>query len=60
MLYTIFYLKRQNGINEVLAYIDKINSKDYTLQIEKNGEDELSNLRNELYKIVIILKEQAE
>ena len=60
MLYTIFYLKRQNGINEVLAYIDKINSKDYTLQIEKNGEDELSNLRNELYKIVIILKEEAE
>ena len=60
LLYTIFYFKRQNGINEVLAYIDKINSKDYTLQIEKNGEDELSNLRNELYKIVIILKEEAE
>ena len=57
----IFYSnKKRKGINEIIKYIDKINSKNYELEIEKNTEDDLSNLRNELYKIVVLLKEQAE
>lgn len=57
----IFYSnKRRKGIDEIIKYIDKINSKNYELEIEKNTEDDLSNLRNELYKIVVFLKEQAE
>lgn len=55
------YLKRQDKkINEINAYMNKINNKDYTLKIEDNGEDELSKLRNELYKTTVLLKEAAE
>lgn len=50
------YKKKLNGI---VKMIDKINHKDYSLDIEDNSEDELSNLKNELYKITLMLKEDA-
>src|SRR5699024_9054061 len=41
-------------------YIKEINNKNYELKIKENSEDELTNLRNELYKITLMLREQAE
>ena len=40
--------------------INQIKNKKYDLNIEENTEDELSNLKNELYKITIMLKEESE
>ena len=57
----ILYQKSQNKkIKEITTYIEEINNKNYMLNIEENSEDELSILKNELYKITIMLKEQAE
>lgn len=47
-------------INEITKYIEEINGGNYKLNIEENTEDELSILKNELYKITIMLKEVAE
>lgn len=47
-------------INEITKYIAEINRGNYKLNIEENTEDELSILKNELYKITIKLKEVAE
>ncbi|MCI8272705.1 MAG: HAMP domain-containing histidine kinase [Clostridia bacterium] len=52
--------KREKKINEIIKYIQEINMKNYNLKIEENTEDELSNLKNELYKITVMLKEQAD
>lgn len=47
-------------INEITRYIEEINKKNYKLDIEDNSEDELSILKNELYKVTVMLKELAE
>ena len=47
-------------INGITKYIEEINRGNYKLNIEENTEDELSILKNELYKITIMLKEVAE
>ena len=52
--------KKSKKIENIINYIEEINKKNYNLKIEENTEDELSNLTNELYKIIIMLKEQAE
>lgn len=51
---------RKRNIQSIIKYIEELNKKNYNLQIEKNSEDELSSLSNELYKITVMLKEQAE
>lgn len=55
------YNHNQNKkISEITKYIEEINKKNYKLDIKDNSEDELSILKNELYKITIMLKETAE
>ena len=57
----IIYISNQNKkIDEIKKYINAVSNKDYSLDISDNGEDELSKLRNELYKITVMLKESAE
>ena len=57
----VLYNKRQKSkIKEITNYIEQINNKNYALDIQDNSEDELSVLKNELYKITVMLKEQAE
>ena len=55
----IYYHSRNQKIQEIIKYIEAINNKNYDLKIAENTEDDLSNFRNELYKIAIMLKEQA-
>lgn len=55
------YTKKENKtIREITEYIKKLNEKKYQLKIEENTENELSKLKNELYKITVMLKEEAE
>ena len=51
---------QKRKIDGITKYIREINNKNYELKIKENAEDELSNLRNELYKITLMLKEEAE
>lgn len=55
------YLSRRNRkLKEITNYIYEISNKNYQLDIDDNSEDELSNLKNELYKITVMLKEESE
>lgn len=52
--------KREEKISDINSYIGKVNRGNYELKIEENGEDELTKLRNELYKTTVLLREMAE
>lgn len=56
----IYKCIEKKEINKITKYIRGINDKNYELKIKENTEDELTNLRNELYKITLMLREQAE
>lgn len=56
----IYKYKEKKEINKITKYIRDINDKNYELKIKENTEDELTNLRNELYKITLMLRQQAE
>lgn len=57
----VWYLKyRQKKLDTLTTYLKQLEKKDYSLAIEENSEDELNQLKNELYKITVMLKEQAE
>lgn len=58
--FIIYISKQNNKLDEIKKYINAVSNKDYSLDISDNGEDELSKLRNELYKITVMLKESAE
>ena len=55
-----FNNKKDKEINEITKYIEEINRKNYKLNIDEMSEDELSILKNEVYKTTIMLKEAAE
>lgn len=55
----IYLKKRDKKVIEITNYMDKISNKDYSLNIEDASEDELSYLRDELYKITVMLKEES-
>ena len=59
-VYLVYVINQEKRIKEINSYINQINNKNYTLKIKDNDDDELSKLRNELYKTTIILKEAAE
>lgn len=52
--------RKDKKIQEITNYIEEINNKNYKLDIEDNTEDELSMLKNEIYKTTVMLKEVAE
>ena len=60
LLLYIYWKKKDRQLQDIIRYIEEINKKNYDLKIKENSEDELSNLTNELYKVTIMLKEQAE
>lgn len=61
MVIILAYLKRRDKkINQITQYINEIKNRKYDLDINENSEDELSNLKNELYKITVMLKEESE
>ena len=55
----LYLKKRQKRIQALTFYMQALNRKGYKLEIEENEDDELSGLRNEIYKLTVFLKEQA-
>lgn len=60
LIFLIYNYSKNKRIKEITNYIEEINRKNYKLDIEDNSEDELSILKNELYKTTVMLKEVAE
>lgn len=52
--------KKERDIKEIENYIEEINNGNYKLNIDNNTEDELSILKNDVYKIMINLKETRD
>lgn len=56
-----FYFREEHKrIGEITEYIQAIHQRKYDLCLMENEEGEISRLKNELYKITVMLKEQAE
>ena len=59
-LFMVYHRKKDKKLVEITNYIEQINQGNYSLDIDDNTEDELSILKNEIYKTTIMLKEVAE
>ena len=60
IIFMIYNHKKNAKLIEITNYIEQINQGNYSLDIADNTEDELSILKNEVYKTTIMLKEVAE
>lgn len=58
--FIIFTMWRYREIKKLSNYLDKICLGDYTLDVRDNIEGELSILKNDIYKVTLMLSEQAE
>lgn len=59
-LFFRYFMVRQKKISELKNYMEALNYNNYILKIKDNADDELSGLRNEIYKLTVYLKEQAK
>ena len=60
LIFLKYNFEKDKKLQEITRYIEEINNRNYKLDIEDNTEDELSILKNELYKTTIMLNEIAE
>ncbi len=59
-LFIKYLQKREKAINDITKYIKELNKKNYSLKIDSNTEDDLSILKNEIYKTTVMLKETRD
>ncbi len=59
-IFAIFCQKMAKDTRQITNYVAQINKKNYDLAIAENSEDEMSLLKNEIYKTTVMLKEQSE
>lgn len=60
LIFLKFNKKKDKEINKITKCIEQINRRNYKLELDDMSEDELSILKNEVYKTTIMLKESAE
>lgn len=60
LVFLVYNHSKDKKLEEITRYMEEINNGKYKLDIEDNTEDELSILKNEVYKTTIMLKEIAE
>ncbi len=60
IVYIVYIISKEKKINDITLLIEKINRGDYSIDVSTMSEDELSILRDELYKTTIMLREQKE
>lgn len=59
-LFVRYYFKRDNEIEKIIKCLEKINQKNYEIDINDASEDKLSILKHEIYKTTVMLKENTE
>ncbi len=60
MLFIMYLRIRYKSISDITKYIEELNKKNYSLRIDSNSEDELSILKNEIYKTTVMLRETRD
>lgn len=56
----LYQRRRNQKVDEFVQYIRRIEQGIYQIPLDENEEEELSDLKNELYKITVMLRETAE
>ena len=56
----IYLSRRQAHILKICNYMEELVRGNYGLDIQDNSDDELSGLKNEVYKLTVFFREQAE
>ncbi len=56
----LYQRRRNQKVDEFVQYIRRIEQGVYQIPLDENEEEELSELKNELYKITVMLRETAE
>ena len=59
-IFLMYLYGRKKQLIVLEKYMDCIVNGVYDLQLSDNSEDELSNLQNQMYKVTIMLREQAK
>ena len=59
-LLVFFWQGRRKRLQGLCDYVARVSRGDYALEIRENQEDELSGLKNELYKLAVLYREQAD
>ncbi len=59
-VFVIYLINRKKKINYLDSYLQKVSNGKYYTELEKESEDELNRLKDSLYKITVMLKEDAE
>jgi len=57
-LFYQYFKKEQKEIQQITNYLNHILSGDYSLEIREYDEGEISTLKNDIYKIIMLLREQ--
>lgn len=60
IVFACYYRNRVRNMEQLAAYIRRLEQGDYLLPVWENSEDELTVLKNELYKVTVMLKEAAD
>lgn len=60
VVFGVYTSKRKRKIDELDRYIQDVSNKMYEIGIDKESEDELNRLKDSLYKITVMLKEDSE
>lgn len=60
IIFILYNRKKEQDILEIINYLEEINKKNYKLHIDTISEDNLSLLKNEIYKTMILLREVSE
>lgn len=59
-LFLFYFIQKEQKLKEITNYIKEINRRNYDLDIQSNGEGELSILKNEVYKTMVMLREESD
>lgn len=59
-VFVIYLINRKKKINYLDNYLQKVSNGKYYTELEKESEDELNRLKDSLYKITVMLKEDSE
>lgn len=59
-VFAIYLINRKKKINYLDSYLQKVSNGKYYTELEKESEDELNRLKDSLYKITVMLKEDSE
>ena len=60
IVFVVHQYKQNNKINEIADYLSELNKRNYNLKTSDNDEDDLTLLRNEIFRTTMLLRETSE